>query len=237
MNAPSPVERAGAYVNVHLSRPTEPAAPVAPSAPPAPYITVSRESGTGGAELVGALLARTLPSEEGRGWAVFSANLIEEMLRSSRLPTDLARYLPEDRIPPAESYVEELMGLHPNLRGLVARTNDLIRRLARSGQVVLLGRGANFATADIPGGVHVRLVAPVSFRAERTARWLAVGLARARELNAARDAARRRYVQSNFGADISDPTAYDVVFNAARTPVDLMAAQIAALVQARVAVG
>src|SRR5258708_10866794 len=38
-------------------------------------------------------------------------------------------------------------------------------QLAKDGQVILVGRGANFATAGLGGGIHVRLVAPADHRA------------------------------------------------------------------------
>lgn len=226
MNALPLVEKAEAYLSVHLTH-------SGPSGNPSgsgPFVTISRESGAGGSALA-QLLAERLPHRPGHPWVVYSGNLIEEMLRTNDLPVHLARFLPEDRVSELDASVGEIVGLHPNLWDLVAKTNEMIRRLAQAGHAILLGRGAAFATPDIPNGIHLRLVAPDKYRAARTARWLSVDFATAAAHNTARDAARQRYVRATFDRGIMDPTAYDFVINVSRVPiesvVDLVANQVA----------
>lgn len=220
-------EKAEAYLSVHLSH-TGPGGMVKA---PGPFITLSRESGTGGSH-VGHLLADRLQTATGRHWSVYSANLIDEMLLSAGLPSQLARFLPEDRISEIHATIGEIVGLHPNLWSLIDKTNALIRRLARDGHAIFLGRGANFATRGIANGVHARLVAPVAARADRTSRWLGISLERAATYNARRDLARIRYVDAHFNSDVTDPNHYDVVLNVAAVPADTCAALIAGFVPA-----
>lgn len=227
MNALPIFQKAEAYVNIHLTR-------TGPGGTPhnvGPFITISRESGTDGTALARALATR-LPAGDERPWEVYSGNLIEEMLRTNNLPPHLARFLPEDRVSEVDASVGEVVGLHPNLWMLVAKTNELIRQLARGGHAILLGRGAAFATADLPHGVHVRLVASPAFRDAHAARSLSINVAEAAARNAQRDAARQRYVRATFNANIADPTAYDFVINVAQVPFDLMVDLIASYVAA-----
>ena len=183
-------------------------------------------------EVAAQALAARLPAGDERPWEVYSGNLIEEMLRTNDLPPHLARYLPEDRVSEVDASVGEVVGLHPNLWMLVAKTNELIRRLARGGHAILLGRGANFATADLPNGVHVRLVATPAYRDAHAARSLTIAVAEAAARNAQRDAARQRYVRATFNANIANPTAYDLVINVAQVPFDVMVDLIAHYVAA-----
>lgn len=221
-------EKAEAYLNVHLTR----SGPGGAASPVGPFVTISRESGAGGTSLARSLAERLPREEDSHPWAVYSANLIEEMLRTNELPAHLARYLPEDRVSEIDAAVGELVGLHPSLWVLVQKTNELIRRLSRAGHAIILGRGGAFATEGIPHGVHVRLVAPVKWRAQRTARWLGMTQDGAATHNARRDAARQRYVRSTFDRDISDPTAYDLVINTAQVPVDTAVDIIAGFIRA-----
>ena len=221
-------EKAEAYLNVHL-RHTGPGGVVKA---PGPYVTISRESGAGGSTVARHfvdLMEQERPTEH---WVVYSANLIEDMLRSSNLPAVLSRYLPEDRISEIDATIGEITGLHPNLWTLIEKTNELIRRLARDGHVVFVGRGAVFATAGIPNGVHIRLVAPPAVRAERSARWLGVTPEVGEVQNARRDSARSRYVRATFDADVSDPSAYDLVINTATVPPNSIAQIVASFVRA-----
>ena len=228
MNVLPVFEKAEAYINVHLSH----TGPRGIIKAPGPFVTISRESGAGGSAVGRALVELLQRPGDPEHWAIYSANLIDEMLRSSGLPAAISRYLPEDRISEIESTIGEIIGLHPNLWSLIDRTNELIRRLARDGHAVFLGRGAVFATAGIANGVHVRLVAPVKVRAQRTARWLGVTPEVAATHNARRDSARKRYVHSTFDADVTSPSEYDLVINTATVPPETTAEIIAGFVRA-----
>ncbi len=213
--APSGFQHAASYLNIHLTH----AGPGVHPHPLGPFVTLSRESGLGGTAFAG-MLAPRLPPGNDHPWSVYSSNLIDEMLCTNRLPAHLARFLPEDRVSEFNATIGEVVGLHPNLWMLVSKTNEMIRRIARGGHAILLGRGANFATADLPGGVHVRLVAREAYRDACAARCRGVELSEASAWNAHRDAARRRYVKANFSANIADPTAYDYVINIERVPLE-----------------
>lgn len=226
MEQHSHIEHAAAYLAVHLTRAEAPGAVQAVG----PFVTISRETGTGGSELARAVLGRLRCPPAKEPWAIYSGNLIEEMLRAHNLPRYLDRFLPEDRISFLEASVGELVGLHPDLWDLVAKTNELMRRLARAGGAILLGRGANFATADVPRGVHVRLVASAEYRAARTAHALSMSPEAALAHNALRDAARRRYVRTTFGKDISDPVHYHLLLNAEHLTPEKMVVLITELV-------
>jgi cytidylate kinase len=214
MNPLPLVEKAQAYLNIHLTHSGAAAAPE----PTGPFVTISRESGTGGAAFAAALAER-LTAISHAEWTVHSGNLIEEMLRANDLPPRLARFLPEDRVSEVDASVGEILGLHPNLWTLIDKTKILMRQLARSSHVILLGRGANFATADLPHGVHLRLIAPPAVRAARMARLRGISFDDAAGLNVDIDAARQRYVRANFGGDIATPIHYDIVLNLADVPL------------------
>ncbi|HVU35555.1 MAG TPA: cytidylate kinase-like family protein [Opitutaceae bacterium] len=228
MHALPVFEKTEAYLNVHIGH-TGPGGIVKT---PGPFVTLSRESGAGGSGVAHALVDLLNGDAAEPRWAIYSANLMDEMLRSAGLPPRLARFMPEDRIPEIEALIGEIIGLHPNLWSLIDKTNELIRRLARDGHAIFLGRGANFATSGIANGVHVRLVASAAFRAERTARWLGIDIESAAQHNAQRDAARGRYVRATFGADLTNASDYDLVINAATVPPATAANVIAGFVRA-----
>ncbi|MEO6002523.1 MAG: cytidylate kinase family protein [Opitutus sp.] len=207
MNAPALLERADAYLR-YQSRDSR-SAGVA-SGPPRGFITISRQAGSGGSSLARILNAT---SESNESWHVYEGNLTVQMLQQNRLPSRLARYLPEDRIAEPDASIGEMIGLHPNLWELVQKTNQTVRQLAGAGHVILVGRGANFATADLVGGFHVRLIASVEHRASYLARRYGISESEARAHNDRCDAARRRYVRATFNTDVTDPAAYHLTIN------------------------
>jgi cytidylate kinase len=201
--------------------------------PPVPFITISRECCSGGSTLAQMLARKLSGATVGAAWTIFGGNLINQMLQTHHLPTDLARFLPEDRVPEVSATIGEIVGRHPSLWDLVQKANHTMRQLAREGQVIFVGRGANFCTADVPGGVHVRLVAPASYRAKYYAHRFNLPLDQAAKHNEKCDAARRRYVSTHFNADVADPSAYDLVINTAHVPLEEAAEMIIAHLRAQ----
>lgn len=221
---------AEAYINVHLSR----MGPGHHGKNAGPFVTISRESGAGGSTFARALTVRLdeeLPGES--SWTVFDRNLVETVLQSEHLSPRLARFLPEDKVSELDASIGELVGLHPSLWSLIQRTNEMMRELARRGNVILVGRGANFATESVPNGLHVRLVAPADHRARRMAGEHGDIEAAARE-NARADAARRNYVRAVFASDVERASGYDVTFNTATVPIELAVEVTVTLLRARV---
>jgi len=234
MNLQPSLQHAEAYINIHVSR----TGPDYHGKPPGPFVTISREAGTGVSAFANQLASRLdheLPGE--KPWTVFDGNLVETMLKSRELSPRLATFLPEDRVSDFQASVGEIVGLHPSLWELIQRTNEMIRQLVRAGHVILVGRGANFATAEIAHGVHLRLVAPVEYRAHSKARELDIATEAAIAHNARVDAARRKYVRSVFEADVERAQAYDLVLNVARIPVEQGVGLAVALVGRHVPVG
>ncbi len=90
---------------------------------------------------------------------------------------------------------------------------QMIRALAAHGHVVIMGRGAQLVLRDVPGTLHVRIVAPFEARVRRVAN---------NERMDARDAARRirrrdesvaRYLRHFYGVDWNDPLLCHLILN------------------------
>ena len=232
MHAQPSLSHAEAYLNVHLSR----SGPSGSDHTGGPFVTISRESGAGGSSFARALAERLEHTFPGPAhWTVFDGNVVESMLRSSQLSPRIERFLPEGKVSEVDASIGELLGLHPNLWTLHQRTNDFMRQLARSGHVILVGRGANFATEKIPGGLHVRLVAPADHRATLTSQRLGLSPEEAVDHNRRVDAARRDYVRKIFESDVSRASSYDLVINTATISLDASVELAIAVLHSRVA--
>ena len=231
MNVSLFLERADSYA----SAPTRDSrAPWTVQKPAGSFVTISREAGSGGASLA-RLLARKLNGDAAPDvvWKVYEGNLTTRMLLDHQLPARFARYLPEDKVPEINASIGEFVGLHPSLWELTQKTNETMRQLATGGNVILVGRGANFATAELRGGVHVRLIAPVKHRAQYLAQLYNIPEQEALARNGKCDAARRRYVKATFNAEVAEATAYDLVINTAQVSLAAAAELIASHVRTR----
>jgi cytidylate kinase len=186
---------------------------------PKPAITISRQTGAG-AVTVAHLVAGQLDVEcQGNPpcpWAVFDRNLASKILEDHNLSTKIEQFMPEDTKFPLTDALEALLGLHPLTWTLKEYAKQTIRKLAARGNVILVGRGAAVVTALLPRILQVRLIAPFNFRVRHFAEFHQITAEKAAGLVRETDEARRRYVQSYFGADVNDPLHYHLVINTER---------------------
>jgi cytidylate kinase len=190
-----------------------------PAAQPRPLlraVTLSRETGAG-AVTIGQLVAAHLDSKPAADprypWAVFDRNLVRKILTDHKLPEALEQYMPEDAAHRVEDVFEDLLGVHPSSWTLAEHARHTIMRLAKTGNVILVGRGANFVTAKMPNVLHVRLIAPVEIRIRHVADYYQLGPRQAAEFVKKHDRARARYIRRHFKARIHDPLHYHLTIN------------------------
>ena len=183
-----------------------------------PFITLSREACSGATTLGLSLLPRLASEfgEEGHEWVLLDKDLISYALARHELPEQLARYLPEDQVSEIEAIIGEIVGLHPSLWELEKRVAETILQLAHVGYFIFVGRAAHLLTQSLPGGFHVRLVAPADVRILRMMAKQKCDTDEAGKLIEMSDQARRRFVKAHFGRDIDDPHTYDLVINTGR---------------------
>lgn len=227
------VEKAGSFIDAHFAQRVP--GTTATTTPEGPFITLSRESGSGGSAFARVLAMRLgQAGSDDVPWAIFDQEIVSEVLRNQHLSPHIARFLPEDKVSEIDSLIREIVGLHPNLWMLVQQTNLLLREAAKYGHAIVVGRGGRFAAASVSGGLHIRLVAPVEHRARVMAQRLGLSLHEACAYNRRVDAARRDYVRSIFEGDVSDAAGYDLIFNTGSLSLESIAEVVVPVVQARI---
>ncbi len=98
-------------------------------------------------------------------------------------------------------------------------TEEVLLRQAATGEGVILGRAAAIVLRDRPEVVRARLDGPPARRAAQAARLEAIEPAEAERKVEQLDRAHSEYVKRFYGADIRDPSLYDLVVDS--TSIDL----------------
>lgn len=102
----------------------------------------------------------------------------------------------------------------------------VIKELARSPSIVIQGRGSQFILKDVPGAIHVLIVAPVEVRVKRVMESLKLSEEDAMNEIARFDGGSREFVKRYFQADIVDPLNYDMVINTYHLSIEGAASMI-----------
>jgi cytidylate kinase len=171
--------------------------------PPRPFITISRQGGAGGWTLAERLVERLneLQPDAEHPWTSWDRELVERVASDHQISTELIESLEAHQ----RSWLEDLFAgmsfehdpQRPDEFTVYRRVATTVRALAQLGRVVIVGRGGVCITRNMPGGVRIRLVAPLDERIAFMMRKLNVpheaAVARVRELDRSRESFYRRH--------------------------------------------
>jgi cytidylate kinase len=187
------------------------------------YVTISREAGAGGgaiARLVGERL----------GWQVFDKGLLDRMAEQFHEPRDMLDLVDET----PSNWVYDVLGAWMDHRIIthdrfVAHLSRVVYKVARHGQAIFVGRGAQFLLPR-KQVLAVRIMAPEKFRIQQIAQCKGLDEAAARRFVRETDEGRRDFVARFFHHDIAAPDLYDLILNVERFGPVGTAEQILAVV-------
>ena len=214
-----------------------------------PVVTIGRQFGAGGAT-VGRMLADRLKAD------FLDSRIIDEVARRLQLPKEeveaedeqpgslLARLLvalgsaSTEPLIPAEAGAAwtppNAVPTFDTRKAVLQITQHVIQEAARSGNVVIVGRGGAYLLRDFPGALHVFLRASEAVRARAIMERLKI---------TSEDEARRRvkqtdenwtaYIKQVYGHDRTHPAHYDMVLDTGRLGYQATVAAILAALSAR----
>jgi cytidylate kinase len=165
-----------------------------------PFVTISRQAGAGGEEVMQKLIKRLRERDRAEPqWTGFDRELVEKVAEDHKL----AKFLIESLEDHEYNWLRDVLhGLGasrdwPSDVAIYHRVAKTVWALAQAGRVVIVGRGGVFLTEGLPGGVHIRLVASFEHRVQRYAEAEGIDLRQAerkvRELENRRAAFYRRF--------------------------------------------
>jgi len=181
-------------------------------------LTIARQYGSGGKE-IGRKVAALMNYEY-----IDRAQIFQEMEKAGIDWEKKAEYYDENRPSVWEMYKW-------SYRGFVALNQSHILNYALRDRVVIMGRGGNFLTRDVPYALRIRLTAPIEKRIENVMQWNDINnTENARLLIEKVDREMAGAVYSIYGSTWDDPENYDLVFDAGRQSqeeiVDILKAEL-----------
>ena len=201
-----------------------------------PFVTVSRQSGAGGHLLSYVILTEFLKHRDKplfEGWHVFDRELCELVARDPLLQKDMEVLLGEKYRSQFNDFVESLYSGRSEQHTLHTTTFRVVRMLALIGKVIIVGRGGSLISADLPQGIHIRLVAPEAHRVVWMMKRFKMHKEDARQAVRTQDADRKKLIKLFFNRDIEDPLLYDMVWNTGKVELDVITEATIALINKR----
>ena len=190
-----------------------------------PVITIRGKLGAGAPE-IGKMLSEKL------GWdyidreilakVAHKLNLHEEEIVAKEMPPVSLRERIEEALQKGYATGVGVQGAYlpisqiplDDTRYLMALTT-LIKEVAQ-GNSVIYGRGSQFILREHPHTINVSIVAPFKVRLKRIMERLNLNEDKAKQEMTHFDNAAREFMKRYFGAEMEDPTCYDIVVNTER---------------------
>jgi cytidylate kinase len=174
--------------------------------PLGPCVVISRETGAGGSAI-----ARRVGQK--LGWNVLDEEILDHLAKEYGTPRKLVRVVDERYV----HWIEEMFETWADGGGFsqatyMHRLSHLFLLAARRGNVVIVGRGAQFILPH-DCGLSVRIVAPLDFRVEQVLLRRGLSAKKARDFVLDSDRQREAFIRKNFHRTVTDPHLHDLVIN------------------------
>jgi len=169
-------------------------------------ITVSRQLGSLGTEIAREAANRL-------NYAFVEKERIGKMLVGYGFPESEVEKFDEKRAPLWDY-------LSINRTKFLHLIRAVIFGFASKDNAVIVGRGGQVLLKDLPGTLHVRIIAPFEVRLRRLIKSEGVEEKHAAEILRRSDSDSFGYIQSFFHVDWNDPTLYDLLINSAKVSLE-----------------
>jgi len=170
-------------------------------------ITVSRKVGSLGTEIAQAVASRLQ-------YDYLDKEKIEKALMDRGLPLPEVEKFDEKKPPFWVSWqIQSRRFLHV--------IQAVIYNFARRGDIVIVGRGGQILLRDLPGILHLRIVAPFSTRVRIIAEQEKIDEKQALRVIRRNDRDSAGFIRFFFDEDWEDPTLYDLIINMQKISTDM----------------
>jgi cytidylate kinase len=189
-----------------------------PCPEPGPVITISREMGCSGTQVTQLLVSELNSRFDFRNsepWKWVAKEEIQEAAAQAlKLPPEEISYVLEAK---KKTMMDDILHsfsskYYKSDRTIRKTVRDVIRSIACSGRVVILGRGGVAITRDISRSLHINLEAPLEWRTLRISQRLDIELEAAERYILEIDKKRAEF-RDYFGGVNTDYTRFDISFN------------------------
>jgi cytidylate kinase len=171
-----------------------------------PYLTISREAGAGGSRIA-RLVADAV------GWEVLDRQLLDCLAERYHTSPAMLELVDET----TTNWITEIFGNWLNSTSVsqmqyVVRLSRVILMAARTGEVIFVGRGAQYLLPH-GCGLRVRLVAPTKYRVQQIMKSRDLAFEDACDYVVKTDNGRQEFARNYFHHDGTDPHNLDLVIN------------------------
>ncbi len=200
-----------------------------PQYKPGPAITISRESGCFAVEIAEKLAVRLSEKNQkvsGKNWNWISKEIISEAaIKLQTNETHVKRFL--DGV--SSNFLGDILASfskpYASDDNLKSTIKNVVQTYAEQGNVIIVGRGGFFIAQNIVQALHIKLIAPKSWRIETLAKKQNISLIDAQKQVEENDKKRENFLKF-FLEKEDENSMFHVIFNCEKLTADEIVNQI-----------
>jgi cytidylate kinase len=182
-----------------------------------PFVAISREFGCEALalaeQLVETLNERCRPSIP---WVGYDRALLDKVAEDPGMQRAILDMLDDKRRVAMGKLFDTIINRQGADALVVRKLAEIIRTLAVHGHAVLVGRGSSLVTQDLRNGMHIRLVAPRTWRVHAIATNRNLSMSEAEKTVTEGEKQRHHYINTFFVLDPQFPFPHDLVIDNSR---------------------
>jgi len=183
---------------------------------PHPFVTISREFGCP-SKLIAKMLAEELNRKagnaKGRLWQYINKEIVEQAAMELELePVKIEHLFRMDQTGILDDLLSSFSSNYKSTQKIRKTILDVTQTFSKKGHVILVGRGSVAITHDRPNSLHIRLQAPLDWRAHCVSEHKGITVREALQVAVEIDKKRTALIESFLGHKL-EPNLFDAIFN------------------------
>jgi len=190
---------------------------------PRPFITISREYGCNAAAIADTLAEALNKYEDIDIWKSYDKELIDKICEDHNIEETLCETIDTRRREEIGEFWRTILTDYPPQVSVYQKLVQTIRSLSIHGRSIIIGRAGVMITRSLRYGVHIKLVAPLAYRIQKTMETAGIkDRLDAEKLVERKDRERHDFLTQYLKFDAKNPSSYDITFNVSRiTPEEI----------------
>jgi cytidylate kinase len=198
------------------------------------FITISREFGCKANDLATTLKDKLNKEASSSSWDIYNKELIEESAKELSLSTDQIKYVFESE---KKTLIDEIINAmssktYKSDKKIRTTICNVIKEIGGQGSNILVGRGGVAICKDNPNAIHIKLIAPFTWRASKIANRYNISEADAIRKVLEMDEKRAKLIEGFMEKKIEE-SLFDIIYNVKNINFDEISDNIIQLLKER----
>ncbi|MDQ1772787.1 cytidylate kinase-like family protein [Labilibaculum sp. A4] len=188
-----------------------------------PVVTISRECGCTAINIAN-IMAEKLTLKTGNKWTCLTKEILEQSAKELNLAPEKIEYVFNSK---EKSTWDEILAAlsskyYQSDRKIKKTISDVVRALASKGNCIIIGRGGVVLTQNIERSFHIKLHAPLEWRAAQLQEIYKLSMNEM--LSYAKEIDKKREILRNyFNKEPLSTTVFDVIYNSKNLSDEMIA--------------